>query len=129
MHIAFSVLAANIAFCTRVHAALVEAGLVICAFVVGLALGSGSHVYGRVFDATDTLCVRGTKVVGRAGTNGLVVNGTANGAYAAGVDARITAALVVARAISGAIRIDDTLGVGAEGGSIMDPANAILLTR
>lgn len=103
LHIAFSVLAANIALCTRVHAALVKAGLVICAFVVGLALGSRSHVYGRVFDATDTFRVRGTIVVGRARTNGLVIDGTANGAHTAGVDARITAALVVARAITGTV--------------------------
>lgn len=103
LHIAFSVLATNIAFCTRVHAVLVKAGLVICAFVVGLALRSRGHVYGRVFDAADTFRVRGTKVVGWAGTNGLVIDGTANGAYTAGVDARITAALVVARAISGAV--------------------------
>lgn len=129
LHVAFRVLATDVSLGTRVHASLVQARLVVGALAIRLTFGSGSHLDWSVIYTTDAFRVRRSKVVGRARAQGFVVDGIADGTHTAGVNAWITATLIVAGTIASTVRINDALGIAAKRSAVVYTANSIPFAR
>lgn len=125
LHMAFGVSGANAVLRAWVAALLVDARFVIGTIRIDFAFSACWRHWLVSWQAT--LDVGRTVIAWRARAKRLMVDGSANGIYAACIDAWIGAFLIEARAIRRTVIVGYAFRVRANGGAIYYTTNAVVI--
>lgn len=119
---AYRIFGTNSALCTWILASLIDACLIIWAFVIAFTFRSRWNWF---VSGQATLYVRWSNIVWWTRANWLMVNGITNRIHSARIQTRITTFLVETASIRRTIIVCDTLRIRTNSGAINDTTEAI----